>query len=92
MPKTMKALLVLAPLTLLVACNDEVAKTAEIRPVRTVAVDPKPIDDDPDGWYCYTAITFVDDRVVLAHCAGDNKVGRLNLTQITSFDLGWLYQ
>jgi hypothetical protein len=50
------------------------------------------LDDDPDGWYCYTAITFVDDRVVLAYCAGDSKVGRLNLTQITFFDLSWLYQ
>jgi hypothetical protein len=50
------------------------------------------LDDDPDGWYCYTAITFVDDRVVLGHCAGDSKIGRLNLTQITYFNVDWLYR
>jgi hypothetical protein len=52
----------------------------------------KTLEDDPDGWYCYTAIAFVGERVLLGHCAGDSKVGRLNLTQITSFDLDWLYR
>jgi len=52
----------------------------------------KTLEDDPDGWYCYTAIAFVGDRVLLGHCAGDSKVGRLNLTQITSFDVDWLYR
>jgi len=52
----------------------------------------KTLDDDPDGWYCYTAIEFVDDRVILAHCAGDSKVGKLNRTRFTSFDVAWLYK
>jgi photosystem II stability/assembly factor-like uncharacterized protein len=52
----------------------------------------KVLESDPDGWYCYTAITFVDDRILLAYCAGDGKIGRLNLTQITAFDLDWLYR
>jgi arylsulfatase A-like enzyme len=52
----------------------------------------KTLEDDPDGWYCYTAIAFVGDRVVLGHCAGNSKIGRLNLTQITLFDLDWLYR
>ncbi|OYU47417.1 MAG: efflux transporter periplasmic adaptor subunit [Rhizobiales bacterium PAR1] len=30
----------------LAGCGQEVAKTPEIRPVRTVVIDPKPIDDD----------------------------------------------
>ena len=30
--------------------------------------------------------------VLLAYCAGDPKVGRLNRTQITSFDVDWLYR
>lgn len=51
----------------------------------------KSIEDAPDGWYCYTAIEFVGDRVLLGHCAGDSKVGGLNRTQITSFDVDWLY-
>lgn len=50
----------------------------------------KTLEDDPAGWYCYTAITFVGDRVLLAYCAGDEKVGRLNRTQIAFFDLDWL--
>jgi photosystem II stability/assembly factor-like uncharacterized protein len=50
------------------------------------------LDGDPDGWYCYTAITFADDRVVLGHCAGDSTIGRLNLTQITYFEVDWLYR
>jgi len=52
----------------------------------------KTLDDDPDGWYCYTAIEFVQERVLLAHCAGDPKVGRLSRTRFTSFDLAWLYR
>ena len=52
----------------------------------------KTLADDPDGWYCYTAIEFVGDRVLLAHCAGDSKVGRLNRTSLTSFDVAWLYR
>jgi hypothetical protein len=50
------------------------------------------LEDDPAGWYCYTAIAFAGDRVLLGHCAGDAKVGRLNRTQITLFDLDWLYR
>jgi len=36
------------------------------------------IEDDPDGWYCYTSMTFLEDRVLLAYCAGDKQVGGLN--------------
>ncbi len=52
----------------------------------------KNLEDDADGWYCYTAIAFVGDRVLLGHCAGDSQVGRLNRTQITAFDVDWLYK
>jgi len=50
------------------------------------------IESDPEGWYCYTAIEFVGDRVLLGHCAGDPAVGRLSRTQITLFDAAWLYR
>ncbi|MCD0462612.1 sialidase family protein [Roseiconus lacunae] len=43
---------------------------------------------DPQGWYCYTAIEFVDGHVVLAHC----EFPRLNALQITRFPVKWLYQ
>ena len=52
----------------------------------------KTLEDDPGGWYCYTAMYFVDDRVVLGYCAGQRATGGLNLTRITTFDVDWLYR
>ena len=53
----------------------------------------KTLEDDPDGWYCYTAVEFVGDHVLLAHCAGNRKTtGGLATTQITRFPLEWLYE
>ena len=50
------------------------------------------IEDDRRGWYCYTAIEFVGDRGLLAHVAGKQAAGRhLATTQITRFDVAWLY-
>ncbi|GEM_PF-714159 len=52
----------------------------------------KPIESDPNGWYCYTAIAFVNDHVLLGHCAGDRaKNGGLETTQITRLNLPWVY-
>jgi sialidase-1 len=51
----------------------------------------KTIESDPRGWYCYTAIEFVGNRVLLGHCSGGAGRGRLNTTQITSFDVEFLY-
>lgn len=59
------------PLT--VAISDDGGKTW---PRKTV------IEDDPDGWYCYTAIEFVDGHVLLGYCAGDSTIGGLNRTRI----------
>ena len=53
----------------------------------------KAIEDDPDGWYCYTAIEFVGDHVLLGHCAGNRKKdGGLSTTQVTRFSVDWLYR
>ena len=52
----------------------------------------KRIEGDPDGWYCYTAIEFVGDRVLLAYCAGKGRGGGLNTTHVTSFPVAWLYK
>jgi len=51
----------------------------------------KTLEDDPNGWYCYTAMEFVDGNVLLGHCAGDRRIGGLSLTQITRFPISWLY-
>ncbi|MEQ9410758.1 MAG: sialidase family protein [Fuerstiella sp.] len=45
------------------------------------------IGEDPEGWYCYTAIQFVGDHVLLAHC----EYPRLNSLQITRLPVSWLY-
>jgi Neuraminidase (sialidase) len=51
----------------------------------------KVLENDPNGWYCYTAIAFVEDRVLLGHCAGDRRTSGLATTQITMFSVDWLY-
>ncbi len=51
----------------------------------------KTLEDNVNGWYCYTAMEFVGDHVVLGHCAGDRRTGGLNTTQITRFPVSWLY-
>jgi sialidase-1 len=50
------------------------------------------LEDDPHGCYCYTAIEFVGDDVLLAYCASANPSGpKLADTQITRMPLSWLY-
>lgn len=48
------------------------------------------IEGNPDGWYCYTAITFVKDRALLAYCAGDKEVGGLNRLKVLALAKDWL--
>lgn len=52
----------------------------------------KTLEDDPRGVYCYTAIEFVGDHVLLAHCAGVKpKTTGLGVTQIMRLPVSWLY-
>jgi hypothetical protein len=46
------------------------------------------LGSDPNGWYCYTAIEFVDDHVLLAHC----EFPGLNSLQVTRLHTRWLYE
>ena len=51
----------------------------------------KLLEGDPDGWYCYTAIHFVGDDVLLAYCAGDSaKNTYLNVLRVRKTSLAWL--
>jgi hypothetical protein len=50
------------------------------------------IEPDADGWYCYTAMAFVKDRMLLAYSAGDDRVGPLNRLKVVSLDKDWLAQ
>jgi sialidase-1 len=52
----------------------------------------KVLEDDPDGWYCYTAIYVEEEQLVLGYCAGNSQIGGLNLTQITRLPVSWLYE
>ena len=53
----------------------------------------KILEDNPHGWYCYTAIEFVDGHVLLGLCAGDRRHNNgLAQTQITRFPIKWLYE
>ena len=88
---------------LLLVWNDHSEIPANLRGKRTplsVAVSSdhgqtwqhtKVLEDNPNGWYCYIAMDFVDDHVLLAHCAGDRTQNNgLALTQITRFPIAWL--
>jgi hypothetical protein len=49
--------------------------------------------DDPDGWYCYTAIEFAGNHVLLGHCAGNRKENNgLAVTHISRINLDWIYE
>jgi hypothetical protein len=51
----------------------------------------KILEGDPDGWYCYTSITFVGDSAILGYCAGDSKGGGLNRLKVNQVKRDWLY-
>ncbi|QDU12012.1 sialidase family protein [Gimesia aquarii] len=51
------------------------------------------IETNPNGWYCYTAIEFTKDGVLLGHCAGDRtRNNGLAESQITFVPLSVLYE
>jgi Neuraminidase (sialidase) len=46
------------------------------------------LEDLPTGWYCYTAMFFAADHVLLAYCAGDTATeGGLNRARIVRLPL-----
>ena len=48
--------------------------------------------DDPEGWYCYTAIHFSGPRVLLAFNAGGHGLPRLSRTSLALFHVKQLYR
>lgn len=54
----------------------------------------KNIQSDPDGWYCYIAIHFINrDNILLGYCAGSqSKNTHLAVTNITLLNKQWLYK
>jgi len=52
----------------------------------------KVLESNLYGWYCYTAIHFTGDNVLLGYCAGDRRENNgLAATQVSRFTLKWLY-
>ncbi len=52
----------------------------------------KTIESDPYGWYCYTAIQFFGDHILLGHSTGNtNEYIGLACTQVTRLSLDWIY-
>ncbi|MGI6572664.1 MAG: sialidase family protein [Fermentimonas sp.] len=53
----------------------------------------KNIQDDPDGWYCYIAIHFVNNDALLGYCAGSqSRNTHLSITNITLLTKKWMYE
>jgi len=48
------------------------------------------IEGDPNGWYCYTSMSFIKDRLILSYCAGDSKIGGLNRLKVVAISRKWL--
>jgi Neuraminidase (sialidase) len=51
----------------------------------------KNLETDSAGWYCYTAIEFAGDHVLLAYCAGNPK-NRLGTTRVARLPVEQLYK
>ena len=53
----------------------------------------KTLEDNPGGWYCYTAMAFTDEHVLLGYCAGirGEKENGLQTTKVTRLKLDDLY-
>ena len=51
------------------------------------------LESDPNGWFCYTAIHFIEDRVLLAYWLADPAgLSRGIGTRITEVPVDWFYQ
>ncbi|MBS0663236.1 MAG: exo-alpha-sialidase [Verrucomicrobia bacterium] len=52
--------------------------------------DRQVLEDDPTGWYCYTAIHFTDEGVLLAYCASTGEQRHLSKLRLRLVPWSWL--
>lgn len=52
----------------------------------------KTLENDPLRGYCYTAIHFTDENVLLGYCAGLRSQNRLSQIDIKRLSLDWIYK
>lgn len=50
------------------------------------------LETDPHGWYCYTAMEFVGEHVLLGLCAGDRRQNGLARTEVLRIPVTWFYE
>ena len=48
------------------------------------------LEDDPTGWYCYTAIHYTEAGVLLAYCASNQSLPHLSRLRIRLVPWAWL--
>jgi sialidase-1 len=48
------------------------------------------LEDDPTGWYCYTAMYFTKDGMLLAYCASNGTLPHLSRLRIRLMPWSWL--
>lgn len=90
---------------LLAVWNNNLSKDPDVAKLRTplsaaISKDEgktwsnyKTLENDPDGWYCYIAMDFVGDDVLLGYCAGNRPAGTgLSVTKITKLGTDWFYK
>lgn len=49
----------------------------------------KIIEGNPDGWFCYTSITFLDDRVLLTYNSCVSKQWCMNRLKVAALSKDW---
>lgn len=55
--------------------------------------NPVTLSSAPDGWYCYTAVEFLDDSLLVGHCAGKQAPGlQLATTVVRKLPLELIYR
>lgn len=54
----------------------------------------KNLEEDPDGWYCYIAMHFLESGdVLLSYCAGNRPQGTgLSVTHVAKLSKDWVYR
>ncbi len=48
------------------------------------------VESDPNGWYCYTSMSFINDRLILSYCAGQGRANGLNRLKVSEVPLAWV--
>lgn len=54
----------------------------------------KTLEDNPQGWYCYLAVEFHQDQVLMGYCAGLRGAGKgngLETTNVQRLPVDWFY-